>query len=158
MKLIPLTQGLFAKVDDEDFDYLSQFKWCSQKNNNGKVIYAIRNTPRVNGKQKTIRMHIEIMGFKGIDHVDHDGLNNQKLNLRAASKSQNSMNTKKIANVSSIYKGVCWSKTKNKWVAQITLNLKVMHIGYFSSELEAAKAYNARATILFHDFANLNVL
>ncbi len=96
MKLIPLTQGKFAQVDDEDYDYLNQWKWYTTKNH--KTFYAARHI-RINGKQKLIYMHRVIMniikGYK-TDHIDHNGLNNQKYNLRICTCQENNRNRKKI--------------------------------------------------------------
>jgi len=153
MKLISLTQGLFAQVDDEDYESLNQYKWCALKDNH--TFYAVRALPRKNGKQKMNKMHIEIMGFKGIDHIDHNGLNNQKSNLRKANQSQQVSNTRKTRGTS-FYKGVCWHKQGKKWKSSIGYANKSIFLGLFNNEIDAAKAYNKKAIELFGDFANLN--
>lgn len=154
MKLIPLTQGLFAQVDDEDFDYLNQNKWYAHKN--GHTHYATRATSRTLGKQKTISMHCEILNTKGIDHIDNNGLNNQKNNLRKATNTQNQANKKKISKATSQYKGVYWNKNAKKWKVQVECCKKQYHIGYFTDEIEAARAYDAKAKELFGEFAKTN--
>jgi hypothetical protein len=101
-------------------------------------------------------MHWEMMNGKYIDHLDGNGLNNQRSNLRFATKSENGMNRQKQENTTSIYKGVSWHKHNRKWVAYITINGKRSHLGYFISEVDAAKVYNQKAIELFCEFANLN--
>lgn len=153
MKTIPLTQGLFALVDDEDFEYLNQWKWYAARQWN--TYYAFRQDYS-SGKPKTIRMHREVMGEdpRNIDHRDGDGLNNQKCNLRYCTHSQNHQNRKHHRNTSSIYKGV--SLTYNKWRAQIMNQGKVAYIGLFYTEEEAALAYDTKAKELFGEFARPN--
>lgn len=92
MKLIPLSRGLFAQVDDDMFDYLNQWKWYAHKH--GNTYYARRNDYK-NGKQKTLRMHNLIINKRSgmqTDHRDHNGLNNQRYNLREATTAQNQYN------------------------------------------------------------------
>ena len=153
MKEIKLTQGQVALVDDDNFEVLNQFKWCAQKHRN--TYYAIR-TILVNDKNKTIRMHNVIMGGKGVDHINRNGLNDQRSNLRFCTNSQNHMNRRKRKNTSSIYKGVSFHKRTGKWMASIGINDKKIHLGYFDIEVEAAKSYNNKAIELFGEFANLN--
>jgi len=101
-------------------------------------------------------MHNEIMGFKGADHIDHDGLNNQKSNLRKANQGQNCANRKKSTTAKSFYKGVYWNEKNKKWKVSIMKNGKSRHLGYFALEIDAAIAYDKAATELFGEFANLN--
>lgn len=155
MKEIKLTQGKVALVDDEDYEYLNQFKWCAHKECN--TYYAVRNAKN-NGKWFTQYMHNLIIGIIGVDHKNHEGLDNQKHNLRIANKSQNAMNNRPLENMTSKYKGVSWFKERNKWRCTITPSGKSVHIGYFIDEVEAAKAYNEKAKELFGEFANLNII
>lgn len=134
MKEIKLTQGLTTMVDDEDFDYLNQFNWCAIKYKH--TFYAIRNSPRVNGKSKSIRMHREILKTPAnmiTDHIDLNGLNNQRYNLRVVTKQQNAFNTKA--------KGYSFNKNAGKWSASIKVNGKKKHLGYFETKKKARKAY-----------------
>lgn len=100
---------------------------------------------------------------KYLDHIDGDPLNNSINNLREATKQQNSRNQKKIKSLngkptSSIYKGVWWSIRNKKWEVQISINGKRKFLGYFISEIEAARAYNRAAIKLFGEFAKLNTI
>ena len=153
MKEIKLTQGQVALVDDSDYESLNAFKWYAMKN--GNVFYAVRNIT-VNGKQIKILMHCDILGGKGIDHIDHNGTNNQRYNLRFATQSENNMNQRKRANTSSKFKGVTWDKKTGKWVAHIKINGKLKYLGLFKNEIDGAKAYNAKAIEHFGEFANIN--
>lgn len=153
MKEIKLTQGKVAMVDDEDYQYLNGFKWYASKA--GNVFYAMKAIT-VDGKRKTQYMHNVILNGKGIDHIDRNGCNNQKSNLRFCTQSENGMNRTKMENASSIFKGVCFNKSAKKWMVRIQINSKVIYLGLFASEIEAAKAYNAKAIELFGEFANLN--
>jgi hypothetical protein len=155
MKSIPLTQGMVAIVDDEDYDLVSQFKWFAKRWKYGWS--AARNLPRtMHGPRKTQRMHRLILmvpeGFV-VDHRDRDGLNNTRLNLRQATKGQNKMNAIKVITRRSIFKGVYPSGPR--WAARIGSN-GVDHLGIFKSETEAALAYNKAATKRYGEFARLN--
>jgi hypothetical protein len=158
MKQIPLTQGKFALVDDEDFEFLNQFKWHAYKSRN--TYYAGRKLRLGVNKRQIIIMHRQILGLedpsiKG-DHIDHNGLNNQRCNLRMATNAENCKNQKPKNGYSSKYKGVCWHKRDNKWNATIFAEGKKKHLGYFIDEIEAAKAYDSAAKIYFKEFACLN--
>ena len=141
MKEISLTQGKVALVDDGDFERLSQFRWCADK---GSKTYYAASTFLVNGKSCKVRMHSEIIGkaSKGIeiDHRDGNGLNNQKHNLRFATRRQNLQNIKNISKVSR-FPGVCWDKSNKNWVARIRINGGRKYLGRFASEAEAFNAY-----------------
>ena len=155
-KEIQLTQGKVAIVDDEDFDYLNQFKWFSS-NMKGKF-YAVR-TSYSNEKCSCILMHREIMKpIKGyvIDHIDGNPLDNQKKNLRICTVSQNSMNRNKTVKNKSGFKGVYWHKLSKKWASVIKIDNKALHLGLFLDAKEAAKTYNAAALKYHGEFANLN--
>lgn len=153
MKEIQLTQGKVALVDDEDFELLNSFKWCAHKRRH--TYYACRNF-RLNGKSATLYMHQAIMNFKGADHVDGEGLNNQRYNLRKCTQQENLLNKCTNKNGTSKYKGVDWIKRRSKWRARIKLNGRQTYIGEFANEDEAGMAYDERAKVLFGEFARLN--
>ena len=164
MKEIPLTQNKTAFIDDSDYELIASHKWRIEKVNKtyGNTYYACRTTPKSsNNKRGFEYMHWLIMGKpkKGFetDHIDGNGLNNRRSNLRIVTTAQNSMNAKKAANKSSVYKGVSFHKRMNKWIAYIRINKKLKTLGYFSSEISAAMEYNKYAKELFGQFANLNV-
>src|SRR3990167_8310668 len=144
MKLIPLTQGKFAQVDDEDFDEINKFKWYAAMGKTG-VLYAQRES-----NSTTLFMHREIMGCKRkdgkiIDHKNRDGLNCQKINLRFCTKSENNKNRKSHVNSTSKYLGVSWCKLTKKWLAQMTIKKRCIKIGRYKLEEDAALAYNEKA-------------
>lgn len=152
VKTIELTQGQHALVDDIDFEFLNQFKWGAKYDKATNGFYARRNqhVQILNGKRKlkTIMMHRLIMERvigrelkrrEIIDHVNHDSLDNCRENLRIVSTRQNMQNQK--VKKTSKYPGVSWHKRDKKWHAQIKIGGKVKHLGYFTDEREAAKAY-----------------
>ncbi len=157
MRRIPLTQGTFALVDDKDFDYLNQWKWCVYNKNN--FLYVIRGIKKGN-KTISVRMHRVITGApKGmeVDHRNHNGLDNSRCNLRICTRSQNQHNQKlRAKSKTSKYKGVCWNKSDNRWYALIGLHGKQFFLGSFKNEIEAARAYDAKAMELHGEFAYIN--
>lgn len=153
MKLIELTQGKFAKVDDEDFEELARYKW--HYSDYGRTGYA----RRMNYKKRPylLRMHCVLLCVAPplmVDHINGDGLDNRKENLRVVSKSQNMMNRSIQKNSSSGYKGV--SKCLGKWRAYIVVDRKQIHLGVFDEKINAAIAYN-EAVVKYHgEYAVLN--
>ncbi len=163
MKYIPLTQGKFAIVDDEDYDWLMQWKWCAFRRIYKGVIYgftAVRHCrcPFRPNKSYIIFMHRMIMSTpQGMDtdHINADALDNRKCNLRICTHSENMQNSRSFYG-SSKFKGVYWDKTGKKWRPQITKNRVLYNLTRCKSEIEAARAYDAKAKELFGDFARLN--
>ncbi len=105
-------------------------------------------------------MHRQLLNCpaaKFVDHINNNGLDNRKENIRPATRAQNSYNRKKYANNSrSKYKGVSFKKKNGKWTAQIGLNNKMLFLGYFKNEVDAARAYDRAARKYYGRFANLN--
>jgi hypothetical protein len=153
MKEIPLTRGQFALVDDEDFEYLNQWKWITTDNG-----YA-RRTEYKNGTQKPVNMHVLIaspsLGML-VDHINGNKLDNRRENLRICTNTENRRNISKYKNNTSGYKGVTWHKQHRKWYAQIVPLRKNIFLGLFSDAKEAARAYDAAAKKYFGQFARLN--
>jgi hypothetical protein len=156
MRVIRLPQGKEALLSDEDFDYLNQWIWSVTISRT--TAYATRQTPRPN--RKTIYMHKVVAARMGIagrtDHKDRNGLNNQRENLRAATRSQNQLNQDRSKMNRSGYRGVSWNSVCNKWQVRTYLEGKQVHVGYFDSPIEAAKAYDRAARRLHGEFAILN--
>lgn len=146
--------SLVTLVDDEDFEYLNQFNWNAKKDCN--TFYAVRSQ----SKNQQIRMHRVLLGVTDksivVDHIDGNGLNNQKSNLRKATNSQNIRNRRPKRNSSSKYLGVCWRKHLGKWDAQIEIGGVSKYLGSFTNENDAAIAYNKAALAAWGEFASLN--
>jgi len=156
MKEISLTQGKVSPVDDEDYTYLSQWKWYYSADG-----YAVRSYRKLNGKRGRLYMHRIINNTpKGIDtdHINRDRLYNRKINLRNATRMQNLANTDKPKNNRSGYKGVSWNKKNCKWHASIRFNRKKIHLGYFHDVDTAAVTYDIAAYNLYGKFAKMNFL
>lgn len=147
MKLIPLTKGKFAIVDDEDFDELNKHKWCCL---NG---YAARRCgPRMQ------LMHRVICGTQGSLHTDHrDGsrLNNMRSNLRACTLAENNRNKAKGVKNKSGFKGVSFSKNRKKFHAQISVAKVHKSLGFFSTAEAAYSAYCKAAPSQHGEFAKI---
>lgn len=156
MKLIPLTQGQFAKVDDADFGLISSFKWCARREKD--TFYAVRATSRNSpGGKSTMRMHRVISGAVHsdiVDHIDHDGLNNQRSNLRFCTHTQNMRNRRgAISNSASGMRGVSKPRGRSKWLACIRVNKKTLYLGTYNSSPEASAAYAAANKKYFGEFS-----
>jgi hypothetical protein len=154
-----LTQGKYAIVDPEDYAALIKYKWHVHKAPH--TFYAVHSL--TNGKKqprKNAQMHnliIKIPPGMFIDHINHNGLDNRKANIRTATRTQNIWHRKKFKRPSrSQYKGVDWLKTQNKWRARIRVNGKRIYLGSFKNEIDAAKAYDVAAKKYHHEFAVLN--
>ena len=159
-KRIPLTQGKFALVSPEDFEYLSRFKWNSYLSANDRW-YAVRSMylgyEKGKTKQVSIRMHREVVMLKPgdkleVDHINHNSLDNRRENLRVCNRSENLANKRPARQ--GRFKGIFFRE--NYWVASIGSGNKNYYLGYFKTEKEAALAYDKKAKKLFGKFAYLN--
>lgn len=148
--------GLCALVDDEDFGKVSGFKWHVRVYNRSMYAYA----KAIVGDKHYIDMHRLLMMPKSsqqVDHIDHNGLNNQKINLRVCSANQNKRNTLIPLSNTSGFKGVHYRRGLLKpWRVKIEFNKKQIYGGYFSTKEEAAIKYNQMAVKYFGEFAYLN--
>lgn len=157
MKQIELVhRHIFALVDDEDYYQLNKFNWYYHKTESN--IYA---KTEINGNP--IMMHQMVLsspsGKLTVDHINGNGLDNRKENLRLATRSQKRMNQRKTKNTTtSKFKGVSWCNREKSWRAYIHLNGKFKSLGYFNNEIRAARAYNDAAIQHYKEFANLNSL
>lgn len=158
-KEIELSQGKVALVDDEDFDILNRYKWYAYQEKSGH--WYVKRTPSINGKRvPEQKMHRVILGLQPgdkiqTDHINHNGLDNRRENLRKCTHAENQYN-QRIRQHSSRYKGVSWDERRGKWIAQIRINGGNEYLGCFNDEDNAAKAYNLVAIGYFGGFANLN--
>lgn len=161
MKQITLTQGKVALVDNADFEHFNQWKWQARKKPNNKW-YAVRSEGYPKQKQKTVFMHREILNApEGMepDHINGDGLDNRRENLRISTHTQNIWNSRKRRDNSSGYKGVTrYNKkgVKKRWVARIQYDKRRIYLGSYERRESAARAYDAAAKRLYGKFANLN--
>ena len=157
MKEIALANGKgVALIDDEDYELVSRYRWYLCKDLRTSYALTWRWSPK---RRISVRMHRLLMDAPAgmdVDHVDHDGLNNRRANLRLCTRAQNLANSRKGSGTSSRFKGVCWYKPSSKWMAKGSLNRKTIYLGYFDSEVEAAKAYNAFAIEHYGEHALLN--
>lgn len=144
--------GLAAVVDNADYDGVSQLTWCPavRKSVGRTRIYAI--TP------DGVLMHKLITGWPETDHVDHNGLNNRRYNLRETSRSLNNANMRKHADGKSRYKGVSFDKRYGTWEAAVCYRGNRQRQSGFKTEHEAAEIYNRMAASVFGDHACLNIL
>jgi len=155
-KQIPLTQGKFAIVDDEDYERVSKFKWRAHRGHT--TWYGARTRGVIFGRTN-ILLHRFIMDTppgKQVDHIDGDGLNCTRKNMRECLPKENARNLRTPKNSTTGYKGV--SKRIRGWRAQIVVNDKQIYLGTFDSPESAAKAYNEAAKKYHGDFARLNDL
>ncbi len=155
---IPLTRGKVALVDDDDFDLVSTFKWCASQDR--RTWYA-QSVHRVNGRRVHVRLHRIVLGVNDrsqqVDHVNGNGLDCRRCNLRIATSAQNAMNRKTRVDSKSGMKGVKQSHgCLNRWTAHIKRDGRHIHVGSFSTPEDAARAYDQVARRLFGEFARTN--
>lgn len=148
MKVITLTQNKVTIVDDENYEQLNRFKWVAHKRD--KTFYAVRH-PFGEG-DKLIYMHREIIGIPKnmeTDHINGDGLDNRKENLRIVTKRQNQQNQKnRIKQKSSVFPGVCWHPASQKWMTRIQIRGIRKHLGIFENEIDAYTVYRVAEMVL----------
>jgi len=149
--LVPLTQGKFAFIDKCDAEFISKWTWQVLKDyGRSRTCYAVRNRNKEDppGTTRTIRLHrVIINALKGVevDHINRDGLDNRRCNLRVISRSENMQNTvrrKRLPGINSKYKGLTWLPAQKKWRAVCGFRGKAVHLGCFDSEMEAAHEYD----------------
>jgi hypothetical protein len=161
MRAVPLTQGQWALVDDEDYDRLMEHRWSARWDKHTRSFCAVRSI-WIGGpgrKKVGVLMHREILDAPSgvqVDHWDHDTLNNQKHNLRRATNSQNQCNGRPRPHKRGGRKGAQFHITTGKWRARIRFGGKQHHLGAFDTEEAAHTAYRDAAQKFFGDFACVN--
>jgi len=153
-------KGRVALVDDQDYELVSQRRWfVYERIHPGRAScgpYAVANLRR-DGRKTTIRMHSLITGWPETDHRDHNGLNNQRANLRPMDHATNAQNSLPRGRGASVYKGVSWyAYGRGKWHARIQIDGRDRSLGYFHDEIAAAQAYDAAARAAFGAYACVN--
>lgn len=154
-----------VQVDDEDYEELSKYKWYLAK---GKHTFYVHRDASIheNGKRVkkiTILMHRQIMGLQSddkrlVDHIDGCGTNNQKINLRICTATENNRNrVHSRGDFASQYKGVYWDRQRCIWVASIRVDKKDIHLGRYKNEEDVAKVYDWAAIKYFKEFACVNL-
>lgn len=158
MKEIPLTQGKVALVDNEDFEYLNQWKWYYSKHKDRKTGYATKSF-RKEGKANTLSMHRLLLNASKeqmVDHINHNGLDNRKHNIRLCTPHESACNREKQINNSSGVKGVDYFDRLKKWRVRIQSNNKQFHIGVYPTKEMALLTYNEAALKHHGSFALIN--
>jgi hypothetical protein len=152
-----LTRGQVALVDVADLPLVSSYTWQAKPNKRGTWYADTRITTRGTDHRRILMHRLLMPGVPQIDHKNGNGLDNRRStgNLRPATTSQNAANKPKVRG-NARYKGVRWRASSGRWSAQIKYHGHQTHLGYFASEAEAARAYNAAALERFGDFARLN--
>ncbi len=153
-------KGQTILLDTDDFSWAKFYTWnfSRQNTSNGPMIYAYRRCVFQNHIIH-IKMEREVMEVEDglvCDHINHNGLDNRKVNLRICSQQQNTWNKRKSKNKLSKYKGVSWHKESSKWRAYIAHDGKYHHLGFFDKEEDAALAYDESAKKHYGEFACLN--
>jgi hypothetical protein len=158
VKELELSQGKVALLDAEDFEWLSQWKWSARRHHRRTLWYAVRGVQLADGRHTTVQLHRQILDAPvhlQVDHIDGNGLNNRRGNLRLATAAQNARNRRVISGTSG-FKGVHFHKRDRRWRADIEVDRKTVCLGYFHTPEEAADAYDAAALEHFGEFACTN--
>lgn len=158
IKRIQLTNGGETTVDASDYEWLSQWKWRRQSGSTTHVAYACR-PDRSSGKLVNVAMHRVILDAPGgmlVDHVNGNGLDNRRCNLRLATRTQNAINSRMSPTNTSGYRGVYWCKKNKRWQASISVDGKRKHVGCFKAPEDAARAYDKAIVAHYGEFARTN--
>ena len=154
---IPVGQGYYAIVDAADLPLIADYDWHLKESKRGKRVTNRYASCWIEGKQ-TGMADLLLPHGSGlvVDHIDGDGLNNTRSNLRLATPQQNTWNSRRPCHSKSPYKGITREKSTGQWRAQIHDGKRVLILGWFESPEDAARAYDAKAVELRGEFAYLN--
>lgn len=154
---IPLTRGRVALVDAEDAPgVLAAGSWCTSTSGESRTAYAVRGERHPDGRFRGVRLHQFITGWDYVDHINGDGLDNRRGNLRRATHAENMRNCRLSRNSTSGYIGVSWSRAAGKWRAYISPDGRQIHLGLFATAEAAAVARDLASVRHFGEFARLN--
>lgn len=142
--------------DAADAALVDQYNWRLLASKSPGLFYAVASIKTTEGEWKTIGMHNLLLGQLWVDHINGDGLDNRRANLRPASPSQNNANMRPRTGCSSKFKGVTWDKVNKRWLVRIQVRGKSRYLGIFKSEEDAARAYDAAALDAWGAYARLN--
>lgn len=155
-RLIELTRGQFAKVDEIDVSIINVRRWCAQWDKSTQSYYATCGITGPDGKSHTTLMHRHIMGSpigRSVDHIDHDTLNNRRYNLRVADEFQSAWNRRVRLDNTTGHKGVTWNSRDRLWYARIGVRNRRIHLGCFVTQDQAIEAYLAAADRAYGEFS-----
>ena len=152
---IPLSRGLVALVDDNDYEMVrSMGPWSAFPRN--RTFYARKTIYLGNGRGTSLYMHRVLTDWPRVDHINGDGLDNRRSNLRSTSHAGNMRNARLRPDSTSGYNGVSWHPKHRKWVAAIHVDHRRIYLGSYIDPVEAARAYDEAATHHFGEFARIN--
>ena len=161
MKTVPLggkvAAGRVALVDDADYELAARHSWHASETPRTTYVQTCIRLPGQPRRYQNMFLHTMLTGWAQVDHRDHDGLNNQRANLRPVTYALNGANRRPNTAGTSRFKGVCWAKGTGKWQAQIRINGRGYYLGQYTDEVDAARAYDAAAAATWGDHAWLNL-
>jgi hypothetical protein len=154
VKRVQLTRGFYALVNDEDFEKVNQHNWCATPK---RYTWVACRSVWYDGRNHMVYMHRVITGAvhgELVDHINGNGLDNQRHNLRICTKAQNNQNRRRAQSTNtSGYRGVFYEKNIRKWRAQISMDNKNIHLGVFTSKANAARVYKRASRALYGEFS-----
>lgn len=155
VRRVPLSRGLVAIVDESDYEHAMQAgPWHAVQSH--RTFYARRNIAKPDGRRGAVALHTLLTGWPTVDHINGDGLDNRRTNLRPATNDQNRYNQRKHSNNTSGYKGVTWHERSGRWRARIGVAGRKLSLGLYETAEAAARAYDEAAVRYFGDYAALN--